>query len=109
MARIRATCPSCGDVELQVDEVEVWMCTDDEDGEYRFDCPLCATTVSKTAENRTLDLLIASGVRAMTWAQPVERIITPNRAKITYDDLIDFHHLLNDDQALAQALSRITV
>lgn len=83
------------------------MCTNEETGEYRFDCPLCTTTVSKSAENRTLDLLIASGVRALKWSVPVERIANISAAPVSYDDIIDFHTWIDDDEAVAYALGQL--
>ena len=107
MARIRASCPTCGDVELTVPEVEVRICSTTQEGEYVFDCPSCGFTVSKQAETRTLDLLAASGVQVTTWAMPVERINDPAAAPICHDDVIDFHLMLGDDDAVADAIGTL--
>ena len=107
MARIRASCPTCGDVELTVPQVEVRICSSTEEGEYVFDCPSCGTTVSKQAESRTLDLLAASGVHVVTWSMPVERVINPSAKPINHDDVIDFHDLLADDDAVSEAIGML--
>lgn len=107
MARIRASCPTCGDVELTVPQVEVRICSSTQEGEYVFDCPGCAQTVNKQAESRTLDLLAASGVNVVTWSMPVERVGNPNARAINHDDVIDFHVLLGDDEAVSRAIGML--
>jgi len=107
MARIRASCPQCGDVELTVADVHVRICSTTSEGEYAFQCPSCTDTVTKQAESRTIDLLVASGVAVSTWAMPVERLIGGERSPITHDDVIDFHMMLSDDMVLAEALGAL--
>jgi hypothetical protein len=109
MATIRASCSDCGDVELTTADVRVRVCTADNQGTYSFRCPVCAMTVVKPAEPRTVDLLVASGVAYSTWSPPLE--LTEPRGggdAFTHDDLLDFHALLTDDDALAAALSQLT-
>ncbi len=107
MATIRASCPTCGDVELTTADVRVRVCLDDDRGEYLFRCPICRMTVVKGAEARTIDLLVASGVALDTWSLPAELHETHQGAPITHDDLLDFHALLEDDASLAAALEGI--
>lgn len=107
MARIRASCPTCGDVELTVADVQVRICTSNSEGEYAFRCPECTEVVTKQAETRTIDLLVASGVRVTTWSMPKERLLSTPERPITHDDVIDFHILLSDDDLLAQALGTL--
>lgn len=108
MATIRASCPDCGDVELTTTDVRVRVCLDDDRGEYRFTCPLCAMVIVKPAEHRTVDLLVASGVEMDTWTLPAELFETRSGRRINHDDILDFHRLLNDEEAVAAALSSIT-
>ncbi len=107
MATIRASCPDCGDVELTTSQVHVRICDDDKSGTYAFSCPVCTSTVVKSAETRTIDLLVASGVRFSTWRLPAELNETKTGAPITHDDLLDFHELLTDDNAWASALDEV--
>ncbi len=104
MATIRATCPSCGDVELTTADVKVRVCLDDDRGEYSFRCPVCSMTVVKAAEHRTIDLLVASGVHMDTWTLPEELYETKSGAPISHDDIIDFHSQLHNDNVLVEAL-----
>ena len=95
MATIRASCGDCGDVELTTRDVEVRVCTHDNQGTYSFRCPGCDLVVIKAAEPRIIELLVASGVRLSTWSLPAE--LTEPRSggePITHDDLLDFHTLM---------------
>jgi len=94
---IRASCPSCGDVDLTVEDVSVHVCADDRRGSYSFRCPECHMAVSKPAEPNVVDILVSSGVRMAVWQLPAELFETKVGAPISHDDLLDFHHLLADD------------
>ena len=107
MATIRASCPTCGDVELTTADVRVRVCMDDDRGEYLFRCPICRMAVVKGAEARTIDLLVASGVALDTWSLPAELHEQHYGAPITHDDLLDFHAILEDEDLLAAALETI--
>src|SRR5205085_9057911 len=94
---IRASCPSCGDVDLTVEDVSVYVCADDRRGSYSFRCPACQLAVSKPAEPNVVDILVSSGVRMAVWQLPAELFETRMGPPISHDDLLDFHHLLTDD------------
>jgi hypothetical protein len=106
MATIRASCSECGDVELTTADVHVRVCAADNQGSYLFRCPLCAMTVVKPAEARTIDLLVASGVSYETWTPPLE-LSEPrgSGSPISHDELIDFHDLLQDETQVWDALA----
>ena len=108
MATIRASCAECGDVQLTTSDVTVRMCVSTDEGEYQFECPTCASLVVRHAEQRTIDLLLAAGVELMTWALPAELFESHHGDVIDHDDLIDFHALLSDDDAIANALAELT-
>ncbi len=108
MATIRASCPDCGDVELTTADVHVRICDDNNAGTYSFRCPHCEMTVVKSAEPRTIDLLVASGVSFTTWRLPAELSEPRVGDPINHDDLLDFHDLLANDSALEQALAEFT-
>jgi hypothetical protein len=94
---IKASCHECGDVELGVAELSVRVCTADTQGSYVFRCPTCQMSVAKPAEQRIIDLLVASGVELIEWRLPAELFEAHDGAPIAHDDLIDFHHLLQSD------------
>lgn len=108
MATIRASCSDCGDVELTTADVSVRICDDNNQGTYSFRCPTCEMTIVKSAEPRTIDLLVASGVAFTTWQMPAELSEIKEGEPIDHDDLLDFHDLLSDDRALEQALAEFT-
>lgn len=95
---IKASCHDCGDVELTVDDVQVRVCSEGEQGSYVFQCPSCQMSVVKAAEPRIVDLLVASGVELTVWRLPSELFEAHDGAPITHDDLIDFHRLLQGDE-----------
>jgi hypothetical protein len=103
--RIRASCADCGDVELRVDDVHVRLCADDNAGSYVFRCPRCDMAVVKDAEQRVVDLLLASGVSMTTWTLPAELLEDRgDHPAFTHDDLLDFHALLEGDDWLDELL-----
>ncbi len=108
MATIRASCSDCGDVELTTADVHVRICDDNNMGTYSFRCPHCSMMVVKPAEPRTIDLLVASGVSFTTWRLPAELHENHSGEPINHDDLLDFHHLLQDDTRLSAALAELT-
>ncbi len=105
MATIRARCADCGDVELTTADVQVRICSDTNAGTYGFMCPTCQGMVVKSAEPRTLDLLVASGVACSMWSLPAELGERHEGEPICHDDLLDFHDLLNDEYKLSMALA----
>lgn len=107
MATIRASCETCGDVELTTADVRVRVCINDNRGEYSFRCPDCQMTVVKGAEPRTIDLLVASGVHMDTWSLPAEMNETKNGRPISHDDLLEFHDKIHDTTSWNEALSAL--
>ena len=94
MATIRASCPSCGDVELTTREVQVLLCSTNNEGSYAFQCPACRLAVSKPAEPSVVDVLVASGVRLAVWEMPAELGERHAGPPVSHDDLLEFHFLL---------------
>jgi hypothetical protein len=94
---IKASCAECGDVELSTSDMRVRVCTQSEQASYIFRCPSCRMSVSKEAERRIVDLLVASGVLLEEWDLPQEMFEQKLGEVICHDDLIDFHKLLQAD------------
>ncbi|HUR19085.1 MAG TPA: hypothetical protein VMZ51_09170 [Acidimicrobiales bacterium] len=91
MARIRASCPECGDVELTIDQVRVVVCSSDNQGSYSFQCPSCRLAITKAAQPRVIDVLLASGVALTFWSMPAELDEAHDGPPICHDDLLVFH------------------
>lgn len=97
VATIRASCPTCGDVELASRGVKVQVCATNDQGSYSFRCPECRLIVSKLAEQRIVDLLVSSGVSLAVWSLPAELDEPKDGPRITYDDLLEFHYQLQQE------------
>src|SRR4051794_40877382 len=104
---IRASCPTCGDVELTIRDVTVRVCAADNRGSYTFRCPECRANVAKDAEPRIVDLLVSSGVRMEVWQLPAELFEPRGGEPLTWDDLLDFHDLLKTDEWFADVIAQV--
>lgn len=102
VATIRASCPTCGDVELTSRDVSVQVCATNNQGSYAFRCPTCELAVSKLAEQRIVDLLVSSGVRLSVWSLPAELDEPRTGPALNYDDLLEFHRQLQADDWFAK-------
>ena len=113
MTTIRATCPTCGEVGLTPEEIELRV--DDADASasyYAFACPSCFGTVRKPADDRVVRLLISGGVEVleMVPAGPAPRRLAErfDGPQISHDDLLDFHALLSGDDWFAELTASAT-
>ena len=85
------------------------------EGSYRFSCPTCLHTIEKPADRKVAALLLSAGVEVddlgheEEWMPEQAQIHLdeprPEGPPLTVDDLINFHFLLKDDEALYRALS----
>ncbi|MEX2099992.1 MAG: hypothetical protein WEB19_01125 [Acidimicrobiia bacterium] len=98
MTTVRAQCPTCGDISLEIVELTVRVCTDGvTPGAYRFRCPSCGDPVTRTASERIVDLLVSAGAVQEKWSWPAELKERPSGPPLTPDDLLDLHVMLEDD------------
>lgn len=101
MTTIKATCPTCGEVALTPDDIELRVDEANTEGSfYGFDCPRCEAQVRKPADERVVRLLVSGGVPALPISAPPVRKRLSERfdfPKITHDDLLDFHQALDGD------------
>jgi predicted RNA-binding Zn-ribbon protein involved in translation (DUF1610 family) len=105
LATVRASCPTCGDVELTTREVQVQVCTATDEGTYSFLCPTCRLIVNKPAEQRVVELLASAGVRVVNWDLPAELAEPKSGPPISYDDLLAFHFELDRDGWLESVIA----
>lgn len=107
MAIIRVTCPSCGQIELHSDHVELVSIPgrpiDRDNTHYTFTCTVCDTIVRRPADRITATVLTSAGVRMRAPRHPVLLGRTahpedpPDGPPFDLDDLLDLHLLLEDD------------
>ena len=107
MTTIRATCATCGDVELTTTDVSVMISQETGDGTYSFRCPLCDCVVVKDCPGHTIDLLVSAGVHYSMVAEPNEPVPDPTAAPFCHDDLLEFHSFLANDVEVAGALEAL--
>ena len=63
--------------------------------------------VTKSADSRIVDLLASSGVKMDVWHLPAELWeARPTGAPVSYDDLLDFHLMLQDETWFEQLAER---
>ena len=108
VATIRASCPTCGDVELTSRQVTVRVCATNNQGSYVFRCPDCNMAVTKLADPKIVDLLVSSGVRLTVWHLPAELHEQHQGSPITYDDLLEFHYAIQQEGWLERLVSSVT-
>ncbi|MBW3546709.1 MAG: hypothetical protein KY452_01030 [Actinobacteria bacterium] len=106
MAKVRASCPDCGNVELSTDDVQVRVCVDDGAGTYAFRCPACRVAAAKPADARVVHLLVSWGAPLTMWRMPAELTEPHHGPPLTHDDLLSFHGELADDRSIPRS-SRI--
>lgn len=106
-AAVRVTCSTCGDQELSPPQLRARVCIDNSHSEYRFTCPECSKVIVLQTERRVIDLLQASGVRVDLWSLPSDLFERHSGARLTHDDVIDFHISLTDDGVFEQALAEL--
>ena len=109
MATIRASCPTCGDVELKTRDIQVRVCSTTNEGAYLFACPDCQMAVTKPAEPRIVDLLVSSGVRLSVWQLPAELAEPKAGPPISHNDLLEFHFELQQEGWLERMASTADV
>jgi hypothetical protein len=108
MTTVRAQCPACGDVQLQIDDLTVRVCSDEEmPSAYRFRCPGCDQTVHREASPRIVDLLVSAGAPHERWNWPAELAELHSGPPLTPDDLLDLHVLLEDDTWFEQLVALV--
>jgi hypothetical protein len=96
MPIIRASCPTCGDVDIAPDAMTVMLCSSNGEASYVFRCPNCAMVVSKAVDKRIVEILVSSGVRIHFWRLPDESEEEMTGPPVDFDDLIEFHNQLSD-------------
>ena len=101
---IKASCPSCGEVEMTSKDVSLMVCSHPPLSYYAFSCPSCREEVRKPADDHVISLLMSGGVRAQVWELPAEALEPKVGPVLGYDDLLDFALQLADDDYLVSRI-----
>ncbi len=105
MTTIKASCPTCGEVELTPADVSLMVCSHAPLSYYAFTCLTCMDEIRKPADDEIISLLIAGGVDPTMWEIPAEAIEEHAGPAITYDDVLDFVLKLDAIDDFAAALA----
>ena len=103
MTTIKASCPTCGEVELTPADVSLMVCSHAPLSYYAFQCATCCQEVRKPADDHVVSLLVSGGVPAQVWELPAEALEVKIGAALTYDDLLDFALELGNTDFLAES------
>ena len=103
MTTIKASCPTCGEIELTPADVVLMVCNHAPLSYYAFDCPTCLELVKKPADDHVVSLLVSGGVPASVWEVPGEALEAKDGPPLSYDDLLDFALQLEKADLLAAA------
>jgi predicted RNA-binding Zn-ribbon protein involved in translation (DUF1610 family) len=106
MTTIKASCPTCGEVEMTSRDVALMVCSHAPLSYYSFDCPDCHDEVRKPADDHVISLLMSGGVRAQVWELPAEALEAKSGPPLGYDDLLDFALQLTGEDLLAGRVSQ---
>jgi hypothetical protein len=90
MTVIKASCPSCGDVELTPRQVRLVVCSVEARSFYSFACSTCGDEVRKHAGGDVVALLSSGGVVPERWVIPAEVLEPHDGPVLSHDDLLDF-------------------
>ena len=104
MTRITTSCPRCGRIELEPDDVTLVLSPHEDSSWYMFDCAGCVHRVVKPAPP-TVAIALGS-VSITTWTVPaeiLERVLPGEAPVIGNDDLLDLILDLRRDDSRHQA------
>ena len=99
MTTIKASCPTCGEVELTPADVSLMVCSHAPLSYYAFDCVTCGEEIRKPADDHVVSLLVSGGV-------PAEVLEVKAGPALGYDDLLDFALQLGETDLLASLVDR---
>lgn len=108
MTTIKATCPTCGDVDLRPRDIVVTVAPAAGWATYQFACPSCDEEVTKSADEEVVTLLRGAGVRVEKMFVPAEALELHFGPPIATDDLIDFGLKLSMSDRLVDVLTQET-
>lgn len=107
MTTIKASCPSCGDVQLGPEQVRLVVCTVKDWSYYAFTCTTCREEVRKPAGDDVVKLLKTGGVVAEAWSVPAEVLEERAGPPVAWDDVLDFALWLDQADHVAAAAASL--
>ena len=108
MTTIKATCPSCGDVDLSPGDITIVTAPAAGWSTYQFLCPSCEEDITKSADDEVVTLLRGAGVKVEKMHVPAEALESHFGPPLAQDDLIDFGLRLSASDRLVAVLAQET-
>ncbi len=109
MTIIKASCATCGDVELSPEAVRLVVSSVADRSFYAFTCPSCHERIRKDATSEVVRLLTAGGLRAERVQVPAEALEDHPITAMTWDDVLDFGSALDGCDDIVAAVQRASV
>jgi hypothetical protein len=94
---IRASCPTCGEVDLEPGEVRGLWCATTEVASYAFRCPRCTLAVARRTAAHVLQVLSVAGIEVRDWELPLELYEEHRGPGLVDRDLVRFSDQLAED------------
>lgn len=94
MIVIKTTCTSCGEVSVPLSEVHLHGNTGSNTKYFSYVCPECGETRGGEADSRFVGFLIGQGIMPEYERFAPEVLELHVGPSIVYDDILDFHLLL---------------
>jgi hypothetical protein len=97
MTTIKTTCEHCGDIELRPDDLALELDPTGDQGSYLFVCPACGGRQRRPANNRVVNVLLATGVSY--------DVVVPEPGPITDDEIERFVDALDSEEEFWRILA----
>jgi hypothetical protein len=94
---VRVSCDTCAEVNVAGRDVVVHMCVTTSALHFSFRCPMCGVRAGRPLDRSVAHRLLKAGARLRSWTMPAELDEPHGGLAFTYDDLIDFHFLLEQE------------
>jgi hypothetical protein len=100
---IKASCPTCGDIELTTDRLRFVLNSVADRSFYAFTCETCQERITKPAGPEIVRLLTLGGVQPERVDVPQEALEEHHGSPLSWDDVLDFASMLDADLDVAAA------
>jgi hypothetical protein len=97
MTTIKTTCQHCGDIELHPADLALELDPMGDQGSYLFVCPGCGDLQRRPANNRVVNVLLATGVSY--------DVVVPEPGPITEEEVAQFVEALDREEEFWRMLA----
>jgi hypothetical protein len=97
MVRVKSRCWKCGEVVLTLEDILLVEHGDGSGTFYSFICTTCENPQAYPADSRFIDFMSMNGTEPIVLESPIEYKEAGEGEPISWDDLLDFHLILDQD------------